>query len=382
MRPDLATEAVDGVREWLVRSPGELTPQRVAAALRAAGRPVGDATVLAVYEALRRDVLGAGPLEPLLRLPGVTDVLVNGPDQVFLDRGAGLEPAGVTFPDDAAVRRLAQRLAAAAGRRLDDASPYVDLRLADGTRFHAVLAPLARPGTTISLRIPPVRAFTLPELVAAGSVTVAGADLLDAVVASRLAFLVSGGTGSGKTTLLAALLGLVPPAERIVIVEDSSELRPDHPHVVGLEARPANIEGAGAIDVRTLVRQGLRMRPDRLVVGEVRGAEVVDLLAALNTGHEGGCGTLHANSAGDVPARVEALALAAGLGREAAHSQLASGVDLVLHVTRQGGCRRLAEVAVPLRADSGLVAMAPALRFDGQTVARGPGADRLERLLA
>ncbi len=193
----------------------------------------------------------------------------------------------------------------------------------------------------------------------------------------------SGGTGSGKTTLLAALLARVSASERIVVVEDASELRPDHPHVVGLEGRPANVEGAGAVDVRTLVRQALRMRPDRLVVGEVRGGEVVELLAALNTGHEGGCGTLHANSAVDVPARVEALALAAGLGREAPHSQLASAVDVVVHLARgPDGGRRVAQVAVPARDPAGLVAMEVAVRVDADlAVHEGPAAGRLlERL--
>jgi pilus assembly protein CpaF len=277
------------------------------------------------------------------------------------------------------VRRLAQRLAAVGGRRLDDATPHADLRLPDGTRFHAVLAPVARPGTLVSLRVPRSRGFTLEELVAAGSLSPGGAELLRAIVATRLAFLVSGGTGTGKTTLLAALLSLVAPGERIVLVEDAGELRPQHPHAVGLESRPANIEGAGEIGLRTLVRQALRMRPDRLVVGEVRGGEVVDLLAALNTGHEGGCGTLHANSAVDVPARVEALALAAGLARAAAHSQLASAVDVVLHLARDGeGRRRLAQVAVPERGPDGLVAMAVALDLgpDG-VVTPGPAAGRL-----
>lgn len=379
---DIAPQVVDLVRDHLARTPGELTPHRVQEALRAEGRIVGDATVLAVFEMLRRDVVGAGPLEPLLRLPGVTDVLVNGPDQVFIDRGSGLEPAPVAFPDDDAVRRLAQRLAAGAGRRLDDASPYVDLRLGDGSRFHAVLAPLARPGTVISLRVPSARAFTLSELESSGMVVPAVADLLRRLVLARSAFLVSGGTGTGKTTLLASLLSLVPPEERLVLVEDASELRPDHPHVVGLEARPANIEAAGAVELHTLVRQALRMRPDRLVVGEVRGAEIVDLLAALNTGHEGGCGTLHANSAADVPARVEALALAAGLGREAAHSQFASGVDVVVHLRRRDGRRVLTEIAVPLRGDDGLVRMETAFSVaaDGSVIA-GPAADRLEALL-
>lgn len=370
---------VDAVRERLAQTRGALTPQRVAEVLRETGQPVGDATVLAVHETLRRDVIGAGPLEPLLRTEGVTDVLVNGPGQVLFDRGAGLEDTAVRFPDDAAVRRLAQRLAAAGGRRLDDATPYVDVRLPDGTRFHAVLAPVSRPGTVLSLRVPRARAFTLPELVLAGAVTDAGARLLEDVVGSRLAFLVSGGTGSGKTTLLAALLSLASPSERIVLVEDASELRPSHPHVVGLESRPANIEGAGEVDLRTLVRQALRMRPDRLVIGEVRSGEVVDLLAALNTGHEGGCGTLHANSAVDVPARIEALALAAGLTRAAVHSQMSSAIDVVLHLARgPDGSRFLHQVAVPVRDAAGLVEMVPALEFAaGGGVRTGPGADRL-----
>ena len=244
---DAPAELVDLVRDRLAREPGTLTPHRVAAALRSAGSPVGDATVLAVHETLRRDVVGAGPLEPLLRLPGVTDVLVNGPDEVFLDRGAGLERTELRFRDDDAVRRLAQRLAASGGRRLDDAAPYVDVRLADGSRFHAVLAPVSRPGTVLSLRVPSARVLSLADLVELGTVTEEGARLLAALVRHRLAFLVSGGTGAGKTTLLASLLSLVDPAERLVVVEDASELRPDHPHVVGLEARPANLEGAGGV---------------------------------------------------------------------------------------------------------------------------------------
>jgi pilus assembly protein CpaF len=369
-----STDLVEEVRAHLARQQAAVTPHRVAEALRASGRPVGDATVLAVHEALRRDVLGAGPLEPLLRLPDVTDVLVNGPDQVFLDRGSGLELTDVTFADDASVRRLAQRLAAAGGRRLDDATPHVDVRLSDGTRFHAVLAPLARPGTVLSLRVPHHRVLSIEELIVAGTVTEHGARLLSTLVARRLAFLVSGGTGSGKTTLLNSLLSLVPPDERLVLVEDASELRPAHRHVVGLEARPPNVEGVGEVSVHTLVRQALRMRPDRLVVGEVRGAEVVELMAALNTGHEGGCGTIHANSARDVPARVEALALAAGLGREAAHSQFLAGVDAVLHLGRDTDGRRvLREVAVPARRTDGLADVQTAVRFaDGDAVA-GPG---------
>lgn len=376
-------DVVDEVREHLARSGAALSPAVVAAALRDRGRPVGDTTVLAVHDLLRQDVLGAGPLEPLLRLSGVTDVLVNGAAAVYIDRGAGLELTSTRFPDDGAVRRLAQRLASSAGRRLDDATPYVDLRLPDGTRFHAVLAPLSRPGSVISLRVPRAHVFTLEELVERGTVNADGAALLRRLVSARLAFLVSGGTGSGKTTLLSALLSLVDPAQRMVVVEDASELRPDHPHVVGLESRPANVEGAGEVPMRVLVRQALRMRPDRLVVGEVRGAEVTDLLAALNTGHEGGCGTLHANSAGDVPARIEALAMATGMPQAAVHSQLASAVDAVVHVERgPGGLRRVAEIAMLSRDPSGMVSAAPAVRFtaDGRTTEH-PAAELLRARL-
>lgn len=376
--PAVPTAVLDDVRRRLAGSVGDLTPHRVAEALRASGSPVGDATVLAVHDLLRRDVLGAGPLEELLRLPDVTDVLVNGPDDVWIDRGAGLERAAVSFPDDAAVRRLAQRLAASAGRRLDDATPHADVRLPDGTRFHAVLAPVARSGTVVSLRVPRGRVWTLPELVAAGAVPPDGAFLLEEVVDSRCAFLVTGGTGTGKTSVLSALLSLVDTGERIVLVEDASELRPEHPHVVAMESRPPNIEGAGEITLQTLVRQALRMRPDRLVVGEVRGAEVVDLLAALNTGHGGGCGTLHANSAADVPARIEALSLAAGLPREAAHSQLAAALDVVVHLGRgRDGRRRVLELGVPERDASGLVVLRTAVTFEGDRVVRGPAASTL-----
>ena len=376
-------DVVDAVRETLARQGAELTPARVAAALRDRGRPVGDAAVLAVHDRLSAEVLGAGPLEPLLRTPGVTDVLVNGPDAVYLDRGDGLELTSVRFADDDAVRRLAQRLAATGGRRLDDATPYADLRLGDGTRFHAVLAPVARPGTVVSLRVPRRRVFSLDELVASGSLDRSGARLLRRVVEARLSFLVTGGTGTGKTTLLSTLLSLVDPRDRMVLVEDASELRPDHPHVVGLEARPANVEGAGEVPMRVLVRQALRMRPDRLVVGEVRGAEVTDLLAALNTGHEGGCGTLHANSAADVPARVEALAMAAGMPQAAVHSQLASAVDVVVHLVRErSGQRRLGEVAVLERDGNGTVGAAAAALVGADGVTReGPAAGRLARVL-
>ncbi|MDT0266921.1 TadA family conjugal transfer-associated ATPase [Streptomyces sp. DSM 44915] len=381
--PDLP-QLLETVRLRLAEEGAEPTPGRVAAALRAQGRLLGDRAVLAVVSALRSELVGAGPLQPLLAAPEVTDVLVNGPDEVWLDRGRGLERAGVRFPDAASVRRLAQRLAASAGRRLDDARPWVDARLADGTRMHAVLPPVAVGSPCVSLRVVRHRAFTLAELTRAGTLPAGGERLLRAVLAARLSFLVTGGTGSGKSTLLASLLGLVGERERVVLVEDSAELRPSHPHVVRLETRPANQEGAGRVSLRDLVRQALRMRPDRLVVGEVRGAEVTELLGALNTGHEGGCGTLHANAASDVPARLEALGGAAGLPRDALHSQLAAALALVLHLVRDraSGRRRLAEIHLLEQGADGLVRTVPAARWGPDGFVEERGWARLSALCA
>jgi pilus assembly protein CpaF len=378
----LAAVPVDllkAVRLRLAAAGDEPTPAGVAAALRAQGRLLGDTDLLAIVRALRSEIVGAGPLEPLLAAPDVTDVLVNGPTEVWIDRGAGLERAPVAFRDAAEVRRLAQRLATAAGRRLDDASPWVDARLPDGTRLHAVLPPVAVGGPFLSLRVVRGRAFTLEELIDAGTMSAATAELLRAVVAARLSFVVSGGTGSGKTTLLACLLGQVPAHERIVLTEDSAELRPHHPHVLRLEARPPNQEGAGRVTLRDLVRQALRMRPDRLVVGEARGSEVLDLLSALNTGHEGGAVTLHANAARDVPARLEALGCTAGLDRAALHSQLAAALSVVIHLVRDpSGLRRVAEIHVLERGPDGLVGTVPAVAGD----TRGPGWPRFAALCA
>lgn len=372
---------LDGVRRWLAESGAEPTPARVAQALREQGRVLGASEVLGAAEHLRSELIGSGPLDLLLADRSVTDVLVSAPDRVWVDRGGGLELTGVSFPDAGTVRRLAQRLAAVAGRRLDDARPWVDARLPDGTRLHAVLPPVAVGCTCLSLRVVRPRAFTLDELTAAGTVPPGGDRILRALFDARLSFLVSGGTGTGKTTLLSALLGLVGPHERIVLAEDSAELRPDHPHVVRLETRPANQEGAGLVTLEDLVRQALRMRPDLLVVGEVRGPEVVHLLAALNTGHEG-AGTVHANAAADVPARLEALGTAAGLDRFGLHSQLAAALSVVLHLVRdRTGRRRIAEVHVLERDTSGLVRTVPALRWESDAFVPERGWERLRDLL-
>lgn len=327
----------------------------------------------------------AGPLQRLLDVPGTTDVLVNGPGSVWVDRGDGLQRVDLDVGAEDGLRALAVRLAASAGRRLDDASPCVDAVLADGTRLHAVLPPVSGSGTLISLRVPSRAPLRLSELEAGGSVPPGWGPVLVAVVRRRLSLLVSGGTGSGKTTLLAAMLGLADPRERIVLVEDAGELAPAHPHVVRLQARHGNVEGAGAVGQRELVRQALRMRPDRLVVGEVRGAEVADLLLALNTGHEGGCCTVHANTASAVPARLAALGALGGLDRTALAAQAEAGLQVVVHLRREGALRRVVEVGVVGRSSAdGALAVVPALvadRSPHHPGTRGPGWERLAELL-
>ena len=329
------------------------------------------------------ELLGAGPLESLLADPEVDDILVNGPDQVWVDRRGQLVRTSVRFADEATVRRLAVRLIAATGRRLDAASPYADATLPDGSRLHAVLPPVALGGTCVSIRVLRRRRFDVEGLVAGSGLPSSVADLLRALVFARLAAVISGGTGTGKTTLLGAMLSAVPAGQRLVLVEDAAELAPVHPHVIRLQARPPNVEGAGTVTLRDLVRQALRMRPDRLVLGEVRGAEVVDLFAALNTGHDGSLTTLHANSAADVPPRIEALAALAGLPRAAAHSQLAATVRVVVQLRRTAdGRRQIGEVALLVADREGLVRPVTALDIAGSRPSRGPAAGELADLLA
>jgi pilus assembly protein CpaF len=376
---------IERVRERLATESAPLTPGVVAAAIRAeSGGLLGDTEVLSNLRVLQTELTGAGVLEPLLSADGTTDVLVTAPDAVWVDDGNGLRRSAVRFTDEAAVRRLAQRLALLAGRRLDEAQPWVDGQLSGpGTatvRLHAVLPPVAAGGTCLSLRVLRPATQDLDSLTTSGAIAADAAALLRGIIGARLAFLISGGTGCGKTTLLAALLGAVPPHERIVCVEDAAELAPPHPHLVKLVARGANVEGIGEITVRDLVRQALRMRPDRIVVGEVRGAEVVDLLGALNTGHDGGAGTVHANNPAEVPARLEALGALGGLGSAALRSQVAAAVQVLLHVGRdRSGRRRLSEIAVLQRGVDGALDVLTAWHAD---TGFATGAGILNRMLA
>lgn len=339
--------------------------------------------LLALESHARAEMVGAGRLQELIEDPLVTDVLVNGTRGVWVDRGAGLVRRPVDLGGEPRVRALATRLAAACGQRLDEACPVVDGALPDGTRLHAVLPPISADGTLISLRTQRGRAMTVEELVAGGTVAADLADVLRGLVVTRANVLVSGAAGAGKTTLLAALLSTVGPHERIVCIEEAVELRPDHPHVVHLQVRRANVQQAGGVDMAALVRAAMRMRPDRLVLGECRGAEVREVLGALNTGHDGGWATVHANAPADVPARLIALGSLAGLGEHAVAVQAVSALDAVLHVSRTEQGRRLTEIGVLARHGPDLVCDT-ALRVTGSgEVREGPAwsalADRLDR---
>jgi pilus assembly protein CpaF len=305
----------------------------------ARGRAVGDARATAA-----RDSEVFGVLAPLVSEGGMTDVFVNPDGRVWCDRGEGATvAAGIRIPAEEA-RELAVRLIAVGGRHADEASPCVDVRLGEGVRVHVVLPPVATGGPAISIRLQRMTPVGIEELAAESFFSDIPLDGVLALVERRANLLITGAGGSGKTTLLGALLARAGPKERIVVLEDVAELRIAHPHVVALESRQANLDGAGAIALERLVREALRMRPDRLVIGECRGAEVRELLSALNTGHAGGAGTLHANSLADVPARLEALAALAGLSVDALARQAVSAFDAVLHVERTGAGRRLAAV--------------------------------------
>jgi pilus assembly protein CpaF len=299
---------------------------------------------------------GLGPLEPLLRDPEVDEVMVNGAGSVWIERRGRLEPTEVRFASAAALRDVIERILAPLGRRVDEAEPLCDARLPDGSRVNVVIPPLAPDGPVLTVRRFRARGLTADDLVAAGTWEPPLRDLLARAVRARLSVLVSGGTGSGKTTTLNALSSFVAPDERIVTVEDTLELRLQQPHVVRLEARPANVEGRGEVTIRRLVRNALRMRPDRIVVGEVRGGEALDMLAAMTTGHDGSLSTIHAGSPEEALRRLETLALMAGVGlpHAAIREQVADALDLVVHQARLAdGTRRVVAVAEVARVVGG-----------------------------
>lgn len=377
---ELDTRFLEDVRNRLLQEGGALTDARIARAIQDTGRVLGAVGSIRAVQHIRAELTGLGPLEPLLPTTGLSDVYVNGHENVFIETLGGVERVPSPFTAEADVRALAVRLITAAGRRLDDANPCVDVQTATGLRVHAVIPPVSTTGTLLSIRFRAPQRLSLSDLVLCGAIHPFMADVLCSAMRAGANLMISGATGSGKTTVLSALLSQSRPSERLVLIEDAAELDPDHPHVVGLQARHDNVENSGAVDLAELVRQALRMRPDRLVVGECRGAEVRELLTALNTGHAG-AGTVHANSAQAVPARLAALGSLAGMSREAVDLQAFSALDLIAHVSRGAHGRRL-ETLCTLELSSGRLSTRTALScVDGEPV-KGPGWPRVAQLLS
>jgi len=349
LRGQLIERARSGASGPDIREEVRALVEREAAAL-------GEADRAALCERVLLLATGLGPLEPLLADPAVDEVMVNGAGSVWVERHGRLEPGGTTFDSDAALMHAIERILAPLGRRVDEAAPLCDARLPDGSRVNVVIPPLSLSGPCLTIRRFRRGGFSLRELVANGTLPAAAAELLALAVAARASILVSGGTGSGKTTTLNALSGAIPAGERIVTIEDAAELKLRQSHVVRLEARPPSLEGRGEVTIRQLVRNALRMRPDRIVVGEVRGGEALDLLQALNTGHDGSLSTVHANSPEDALRRLETLALMAevALPHAAVREQVAGAVDLVVHQARRpDGTRAVCSIAEVVRVAGG-----------------------------
>jgi pilus assembly protein CpaF len=385
MAPDADLDQLAAaLRERLLAEAGRDGPGDVAGRIRALVEREAALLDVGAREALVARVaersFGLGPLEPLLRDPAVEEVMVNGVAPVWIERAGRLEPTAVRFPSAAALRDVIERILAPLGRRVDEAEPLCDARLPDGSRINVVIPPLAPDGPILTVRRFRARGLTADDLIAAGTWEPPLRELLARAVRARLSVLVSGGTGSGKTTTLNALSSFVPADERIVTVEDTLELRLQQPHVVRLEARPANVEGRGEVTIRRLVRNALRMRPDRIVVGEVRGGEALDMLAAMTTGHDGSLSTIHAGSPEEALRRLETLALMAGVGlpHAAIREQVADALDLVVHQARlPDGTRRIVAVAEVARVAAGAATRELFAWRDGRPRWRAALSDRL-----
>jgi len=344
-----------------------LVHQRLRELLDEEGPGLSAQEKLLIVRQIGDSVLGLGPLEPFVRDPEVTDILVNGWDQIYVERGGKLYWTGAKFHDEAQLRRTIDKIVSKVGRRVDESSPYVDARLPDGSRVNAIIPPLAIDGPALSIRKFSADPYQAEDLISFGTLTRPVVELLDACVRGRLNILVSGGTGAGKTTTLNVLSSFLPDDERIITIEDAAELRLQQPHVVRLEYRPPNIEGKGEVTIRDLVRNALRMRPDRIVVGEVRGAETLDMLQAMNTGHDGSISTIHANSPRDALARLETMVLMAGmdLGVRAIREQIASALNLIIHQARmKDGVRRITHVTEIVGMEGDVITLQDLFLFD------------------
>ena len=379
----------DSLRERLVAEArgagGEDVSARIRALVDSEAGLLGEEERAELARLVAERSFGLGPLEPLLADPLVDEVMVNGPGTVWVERGGRLEATGVSFPSAGDLRHAIERILAPVGRRVDEAEPLVDARLPDGSRVNVIIPPLALDGPVLTIRRFRRRGLSAEELVESGTLTASLRDFLARSVRARANVLVSGGTGSGKTTTLNALSAFIPDDERVVTIEDAAELRLQQPHVVRLEARPANLEGRGEVTIRRLVRNALRMRPDRIVVGEVRGAEALDMLSAMSTGHEGSLSTIHAGSASEALRRLETLALMAdvALPLEAVREQMTGAIDLVVHQRRErDGARRVVAVAEVVRVAGGVGAREIYAMRDDRPVWRAALGDELAARLA
>ncbi|MGB7951823.1 MAG: CpaF family protein [Candidatus Binatia bacterium] len=324
-----------------------------------------------IIEEIQHETFGLGPIEPLIRDPSVSDILVNGPQSVFVERRGKLEETNVIFRDDAHLLQIIERIVSQVGRRVDESSPMVDARLPDGSRVNAIIPPLALDGPMLSIRRFAVDPYRMEDLLTFGTLTPALAEILSAAVRARLNILISGGTGGGKTTLLNVLSNAIPNGERIVTIEDSAELQLQQRHVVRLETRRPNIEGKGTVTQRDLVYNALRMRPDRIIVGEVRGAEVLDMLQAMNTGHDGSLSTVHANSARDALSRLETMVMISGVGISvtALREYISSALDMIIHVARlSDGARKVVRVSEVVGMEEAVITTQDIFLFEQQGI--------------
>jgi|688.fasta_scaffold26449_7 pilus assembly protein CpaF len=368
------------IRAKLITNSGQPTIENIVSVLRETIPTITKTQLISNADTILANTSGLGLIDELVQTPNVTDVLVNGFADIWFDRGNGLEKSSVAWNSETELREFAARLAASVNRRLDDVNPFIDAQLPNGIRFHAIIPPLSRQGTLLSFRIPARHQMRLNELIQVGTIDSNIAELLKRLVQLRISFAISGNTGSGKTTILGALLSEVPQHERILIIEDSTELQVTHPHVISLQTRNANAEGIGGVELKQLVKQALRMRPDRLVIGEVRGTEVLDLLIALNTGHEGGCVTVHANNTEAVLARFEALGLLARIPKAAIHALLKQAIRVLLHVERTESGRQLTEISLIEETANGDLKILKALDLIKKQQFQ-PGWQRLQKLL-